>query len=116
MLGYTHIGLISATAVGLVGHCLLTRSFSGKALAVKRVTENHGKRTPGVDGATWNTPEQKARAIQALQQRGYRSRPLKRVYLAKPNGRGPVSGDWAFIDFLQSACQDPLAPTIMPPK
>ena len=30
---------------------LLTRSFSGKALAVKRVTENQGKRTPGVDGA-----------------------------------------------------------------
>ncbi|MDQ2827957.1 MAG: reverse transcriptase N-terminal domain-containing protein, partial [Chloroflexota bacterium] len=33
---------------------LLTHSFSGKALAVKRVTENHGKRTPGVDGATWS--------------------------------------------------------------
>ena len=70
-----------------VGQRLLTRSFSGKALAVKRVTENHGKRTPGVDGQTWNTPEQKARAIQALRPRGYRSRPLKRVYLAKPNGK-----------------------------
>lgn len=34
---------------------LLTRSFSGKALAVKRVTDNRGKRTPGVDGATWHT-------------------------------------------------------------
>jgi hypothetical protein len=28
---------------------LLTCSFSGKALAVKRVTENKGKRTSGVD-------------------------------------------------------------------
>ena len=28
---------------------LLTHSFSGKALAVKRVTENQGKRTAGVD-------------------------------------------------------------------
>jgi RNA-directed DNA polymerase len=28
---------------------LLTHSFSGKALAVRRVTENQGKRTPGVD-------------------------------------------------------------------
>ena len=28
---------------------ILTRSFSGKALAVKRVTENQGKRTAGVD-------------------------------------------------------------------
>src|ERR1700687_3785717 len=28
----------------------LVRSFSGKALAVRRVTENQGRRTPGVDG------------------------------------------------------------------
>ena len=33
---------------------LLTRSFSGKALAVRRVTENQGKNTPGVDQITWN--------------------------------------------------------------
>jgi RNA-directed DNA polymerase len=31
---------------------LLTHSFSAKALAVKRVTENHGKRTSGVDRIT----------------------------------------------------------------
>ena len=29
---------------------LLTHSFNGKALAMKRVTENQGKKTPGVDG------------------------------------------------------------------
>jgi len=28
---------------------LLTHSFSGKVIAVKRVTENQGKHTPGVD-------------------------------------------------------------------
>src|SRR5579872_173974 len=33
---------------------LLTHSLSSKALAVRRVTENTGKRTPGVDGAIWN--------------------------------------------------------------
>lgn len=38
---------------------LLTHSFSGKALAVKRVTDNKGKRTPGVDGKIWNTPVKK---------------------------------------------------------
>ena len=38
---------------------LLTHSFSGKALAVKRVTENKGKNTPGVDKVTWKTPEAK---------------------------------------------------------
>jgi len=43
---------------------LLTHSFSGKALAVKRVTENQGKRTPGVDQVTWETPEAKTTAIQ----------------------------------------------------
>jgi RNA-directed DNA polymerase len=31
---------------------LLTHSFSGKALAVRRVTENQGKNTPGVDKVT----------------------------------------------------------------
>ena len=35
---------------------LLTRSHSGKMLAVKRVTENRGKRTPGVDGKIWSSP------------------------------------------------------------
>ena len=29
---------------------LLTHSYSGKVLAVRRVTENTGKETPGVDG------------------------------------------------------------------
>ena len=29
---------------------MLVRSFAGKVMAVKRVTENRGKRTPGVDG------------------------------------------------------------------
>ena len=38
---------------------LLTRSRSGKLLAVKRVTENRGKRTPGVDGKIWSIPAAK---------------------------------------------------------
>ena len=66
---------------------LLTHSFSGKVLAVKRVTENKGRRTPGVDGETWNTPEKKAKAIQMLQTRGYCPQPLKRTYIPKKNGK-----------------------------
>lgn len=66
---------------------LLTRSFSGKALAVRRVTENQGKRTSGVDGETWQTPEQKATAIYTLRQHGYRPKPLRRVYIPKKNGK-----------------------------
>jgi RNA-directed DNA polymerase len=66
---------------------LLTRSFSGKALAVRRVTENQGKRSPGVDNRTWNDPRQKAQAMHALKQPGYRPQPLKRVYIPKKNGK-----------------------------
>lgn len=54
---------------------LLTHSFSSKALAVRRVTSNHGKRTPGVDGVTWTTPEQKIAAVHALRPHGYRPQP-----------------------------------------
>jgi RNA-directed DNA polymerase len=66
---------------------LLTHSFSGKAVAVRRVTENTGKRTPGVDGQTWNTPEQKASAIHTMRPRGYHPQPLRRVYIPKSNGK-----------------------------
>lgn len=48
---------------------LLTHSHSGKLLAVKRVTENPGRNTPGVDGIVWNTPEKKMAAVHALKQR-----------------------------------------------
>src|SRR5690349_21109560 len=71
---------------------LLTRSFSGKALAVRRVTENQGKKTPGVDKVTWDTPEKKAQAIHDLKTRGYHPQPLRRVYIPKSNGaQRPVS-------------------------
>jgi RNA-directed DNA polymerase len=67
---------------------LLTHSYAAKAVAVKRVTENRGKRTPGVDGVIWETPEKKAQAMATLRQRGYRTQPLRRVYIAKSGGRG----------------------------
>ena len=62
---------------------LLTCSYSGKVLAVRRVTENAGKQTPGVDGEIWDTPEKKARAVHALKRNGYRAQPLRRVYIPK---------------------------------
>src|SRR5262249_25476192 len=66
---------------------LLTRSFSAKALAVKRVADNKGRNTPGVDGEIWRTSGQKSKAIQSLRQRGYHALPLRRVYIPKSNGR-----------------------------
>jgi RNA-directed DNA polymerase len=65
----------------------LTRSFSAKALAVKRVTENQGKRTAGVDQQLWDTPPQKFAAIAQLEKRRYRPLPLRRVYIPKANGK-----------------------------
>jgi len=66
---------------------LLTHSLSGKALAIRRVTENQGKRTPGVDGEIWKTPAAKARAMLSLERRGYQPQPLRRVYIPKSNGK-----------------------------
>jgi RNA-directed DNA polymerase len=66
---------------------LLTSSFSGKALAVKRVTENEGKKTAGVDKQLWSTPEAKCHALQNLNRRGYHPLPLRRVYIPKSSGK-----------------------------
>src|SRR5205823_6817025 len=60
---------------------------AAKALAVKRVTENQGKKTPGVDRVIWHTPAAKSKAIESLQRRGYRPQPLRRVYIPKANGK-----------------------------
>ena len=66
---------------------LLTHSFSGKAIAVKRVTENRGKDTPGVDAVRWNTPDTKMAAVHSLKRRGYQPQPLRRVHIPKKNGK-----------------------------
>lgn len=66
---------------------LLTCSLSGKALAVKRVTDNQGRRTSGVDGKIWNSPMSKHRAIGTLKRRGYQPQPLRRVHIPKANGK-----------------------------
>ncbi|WP_299010856.1 group II intron reverse transcriptase/maturase [uncultured Shewanella sp.] len=66
---------------------MLVRSFAAKALAVKRVTENRGKRTAGVDRELWSTPESKWQAIFRLKRQGYNPKPLRRIYIPKSNGK-----------------------------
>lgn len=66
---------------------MLTHSFSAKLLAIKRVTENKGKRTPGVDNLRWKTPSQKLMAAKSLVRKGYKAMPLRRLYILKKNGK-----------------------------
>lgn len=66
---------------------LLTHSFYGKLLAVRRVTQNTGKRTPGIDGIVWKTDRQKINAVMTLGRRGYKAQPLRRIYIPKKNGK-----------------------------
>jgi RNA-directed DNA polymerase len=94
---------------------LLTHSFSAKALAVRRVVENKGKNTPGVDGVTWSTPAEKSEAIDSLRRRGYRPKPLRRVYIPKSNGKRrplsiPVKKDLA-MQALHKLALEPVAET-----
>jgi RNA-directed DNA polymerase len=100
---------------------ILTRSYSGRSLAVRRVTENAGKRTPGVDGQLLNTPAKKAQAVENLATEDYQAQPLKRIYIPKNDGKRlrPLS-----IPTMQDRAQqalhllalDPVAETTADPN
>lgn len=99
---------------------LLTHSFSGKALAVRRVTENQGKHTPGVDKVTWNTPHKKINAVYSLRQRDYHPQPLRRIYIPKKNGKRRPLGIPCMKDRAMQALYllalDPVAETTADPN
>ncbi|VVP59787.1 hypothetical protein PS900_06111 [Pseudomonas fluorescens] len=99
---------------------LLTHSFSGKALAVKRVSENKGKNTPGVDKVTWNTPRAKIGAIASLKRRGYSPLPLRRVLIPKKNGKTRPLGIPAMkcraMQALHLLALEPIAETTADPN
>lgn len=94
---------------------LLTHSHSGKMLAIARVTENPGKKTPGVDGVIWNTPRKRAQAVQELKRRGYHPQPLRRIYIPKANGKRRPLGIPTMKDRAMQALYwlalDPVAET-----
>lgn len=99
---------------------LLTHSFYAKALAVKRVTSNSGKRTSGVDHELWLTPQAKFNAISKLNRRGYRPQPLRRHYIPKKNGKMrplsiPTMTDRA-MQTLYKFSLEPIAETYADPN
>ena len=63
---------------------LLSHSYYAKALAVRKVTTNKGKHTPGIDKELWNTPAVKMRNVLILTDKGYKAKPLRRVFIEKP--------------------------------
>lgn len=99
---------------------ILTRSFAAKTLAVKRVTSNAGKHTPGVDGVTWSTDIGKMKAVFSLRRKGYKPLPLRRVYIPKANGKLrplsiPCMKDRA-MQALHLMAVDPVGETVADPN
>ena len=95
---------------------LLTHSASAKLLAVRRVSMNDGRKTPGVDNELWETPQRKLAEAKSLSARGYRPRPLRRIYIPKANGKLrplgiPTMRDRA-MQALYLLALDPIAETL----
>jgi RNA-directed DNA polymerase len=96
---------------------LLTHSYSAKLLAVRRVTQNKGKRTPGIDGDKWLTPDSKIKAALSLTGKRYKAKPLKRVFIDKPGKKKkrplgiPTMYDRA-MQSLYALALEPIAETM----
>lgn len=68
---------------------LLVKSLNARILAVKRVSENKGKKTAGVDGKLLDTSIKKCKCVDELKIKlpDYKSMPLKRIEIPKKNGK-----------------------------
>jgi RNA-directed DNA polymerase len=100
---------------------LLTHSFSAKLLAVRIVTQNKGKRTPGIDGELWNSASEKMRAALRLTDTQYHAQPLRRIYIPKPgrDTKRPISIPTMYdraMQALYGLALQPIAETTADPR
>ncbi len=99
---------------------LLTHSHHAKLLAVRRVTQNKGSKTPGVDGVVWDSNKKKSDAVNTLKRRGYKPQPLRRIYIPKRNGKKRPLGIPCLVDRAQQALHllglEPISETLADPN
>jgi RNA-directed DNA polymerase len=94
---------------------LMLRSRSNALLSVRRVTEvNAGRKTAGVDGKVVVSRQQKAELADWVQHQAepWSSRPVKRVYVPKSNGRRRPLG----IPVIADRCLQALAVNALEPE
>ncbi len=82
---------------------ILTHSRSAKLFAIKRVSQNKGSKTPGIDGVIWNTDARRMKAVNQLSRKAYQAKPLRRIYIPKKNGKLRPLGIPCMIDRAQQA-------------
>ena len=95
---------------------LISRSYSARLLAIRKVTGNKGRNTAGIDGKLWRTPQQKLAAVRLLTPKGYRSAPLRRIKIPKTKGKWrnlgiPTMRDRA-MQALYALTLDPVSETL----